>query len=351
MNNSYIKSVATANPPRYVKQQYALEFMQSNFKMSAEEQELYQKILSGVAIEGRYVAVDFDEQICLQNPDDQNERFLKYGRKIGTEAAKDAIAKANLQIADISGLIVNTCTGYLCPGLSSYIVEDVGLSKSAAVFDIMGMGCGAAIPNLQLASSLTAGGHKHILSVAVEICSATFFTGDDPGLVVSNCIFGDGAGAVVVSNVSEAPNLGIRLLDFETLILPRNREHLRYRMQDGRLRNVLSKRVPVLAAKAVLEVCGKLMARNDMKKSDVDFWVVHPGGTAVLEEIGSKLDLSHEQFYYSFETLKKYGNMSSPSVLYVLKELVDSGLPKRGQKGILVGFGAGFSAFAALAEF
>ncbi|OHB54371.1 MAG: hypothetical protein A2Y07_07895 [Planctomycetes bacterium GWF2_50_10] len=350
MTDTYIKSVATANPARYVTQNFVLEFLRNNFPLSPSQDSLYEKILSGSAIRGRYFALDYDEQICLQNPDEQNARFLKFARQIAVQAARKAIHNASLAPANIKGLVVNTCTGYLCPGLSSYIIEDLGLASSTEVFDIMGMGCGAAIPNLRCASSLAKSGCDNVLSIAVEICSATLFMGDDPELVVSNCIFGDGAAAAILSSSHSGPTPNIKLIDFESQVMPKHREQLRYRMQDGRLRNVLSIRVPVIAANAVAEVTARLLAQNNIQRENIDHWVLHPGGTAILKQVQEKLQLPSEKLAASHKVLSEYGNMSSPSVLFVLSELLKSAEARPGEKIVLSAFGAGFSAYAALAE-
>ena len=177
----------------------------------------------------------------------------------------------------IAGLIVNTCTSYLCPGLSSYIAEDLGLKTSIRFLELMGMGCGAAIPNLEAAAGMLArSGEGPVLSHAVEICSATIFPSHEPELVVSNFIFADGAAAAVLDLSREG----------------------------------------------------------------------HHGGLAQKE-----LNLAGEALRFSYNVFENYGNMSSPSVLFVLREILDSGRPQPGQKGMLLAFGAGFSAFAALMEF
>jgi alkylresorcinol/alkylpyrone synthase len=109
-----------------------------------------------------------------------------------------------VEAVEIAGLIVNTCTGYLCPGLSSYVAADLGLRPSIRFQDLMGMGCGAAVPNLEAAAGMLArSGEGPVLSVAVEICTATIFPSHELELVVSNSIFGDGAAAAVLDLVPD----------------------------------------------------------------------------------------------------------------------------------------------------
>jgi alkylresorcinol/alkylpyrone synthase len=176
--------------------------------------------------------------------------------------------------------------------------------------------------------------------------------GADPGLIVSNCLFGDGAAAAVLdSHPADGHEPVARLVDFEAGLFPAYREQLRYRHENGRLRNTLGIRVPVIGARTIQQVAERLLARNGLSVSQIDWWAIHPGGTLVLEQVGKTMELSEQALRYSYDVLREYGNMSSPSVLFVLKRILEQGRPARGQKGLLLSFGAGFSAFAALVEF
>jgi predicted naringenin-chalcone synthase len=192
-------------------------------------------------------------------------------------------------------------------------------------------------------------GEGPVLSLAVEICSATIFPGHEPELVVSNSIFGDGAAAVL--DLSRHPGGLAQMVDFEAGLFPRYREDLRYQTKGGRLRNLLSRRVPVIGARTATEVASRLLDRHGLTRNDIAWWAVHPGGTVVLTQVAKKLELDGEALRFSYNVFENYGNMSSPSVLFVLREILDSGRPQPGQKGMLLAFGAGFSAFAALMEF
>ena len=350
--NAAIRSLATATPPRKVTQERIYQFLSTRLKLAGEEERLYGKILLGGSIKTRHFGLDADEQILLQDQDQLIERFLKYSRLTATQAARKALARASLAARDIGSLVVNTCTGYLCPGLSSYLVEDLDLDSSVKVVDIAGMGCGAAIPSLECAARMTPADGRVALSVAVEICSATIVMGPEPDLVVSNSIFADGASAAVVARTEgNDPGRIATLLDFVSLVLPKEREHLRYHNVQGRLRNTLSRRVPVIAARSCKEVVSRLLDRHKLKREQIAFWAVHPGGSRVLERIQKELKLPAGTLDHSYRILRDYGNMSSPSVMFVLERIWQESKPKRGQKCLLLSFGAGFTAFAALIEF
>jgi alkylresorcinol/alkylpyrone synthase len=386
-----LSALATANPKRYATQAEIYAFLESHFNMQPAEKKLYRQLLTDGPIRGRHIAVDMDEEICSQDPDVLIERFAKHSRRIAAEAARAALDQAGLKSADIDGLVVNTCTGYLCPGLSSYLLEDLGLPAFTSILDLMGMGCGGAIPNLEAACRMIqSGARRTVLCVSVEICSATFFLGPDPDLVVSNSIFADGASAAILRADLSGGDLGgtpkrsaspelveglrvvshgqaepsprpsaltmppggiVQFVDFESVTLPRYREQLRYTTQGGRLRNVLTRNVPLIGAKAVAQVVHRLLDRHGLTMETIDWWVVHPGGTQVLNAVQRQVGLTPERLRFSYEVFRDYGNMSSPSVMFVLDRILREAKPKPGDTGLLLSFGAGFTAFAALVEF
>jgi alkylresorcinol/alkylpyrone synthase len=348
-----LRGLGVATPPLYTTQEEAYTFAAAHFPLKPAELDLYRRILLDGKIKGRYLGMDALTDALETDPDRLLARFLKFGRMTGVAAARRALAEAGVEPDEVTGLIVNTCTGYLCPGLSSYIAEDLGLKTSIRFLDLMGMGCGGAIPNLESAAGMMArSGAGPVLSIAVEICSATIFPSHEPDLVVSNSIFGDGAAAAVLDLPREGRPRGLaQVVDFESGLFHQYREDLRYRTEGGLLRNHLTKRVPAIGARTATDVASRLLARHGLSRNDMAWWAVHPGGTVVLAHVEREMGLEREALRYSYHVFENYGNMSSPSVLFVLREILDSGRPQTGQKGMLLAFGAGFSAFAALLEF
>ena len=188
-----------------------------------------------------------------------------------------------------------------------------------------------------------------MLSVAFEVCSATLFMGAAPDLVVSNCIFADGAAAAVLDRSGTTGPAC--LLDSEGGVFPQHREALRYRWEDGRLRNSLSARVPAIGARTALQVAGRLLQRRGLTIADVAHWAVHPGGTVVLDRVADVFGLERGDLQDSYDVFREFGNMSSPSVLFVLRRILDLRRPRPGELGMLLSFGAGFTAYATLVAF
>jgi len=351
--HTVLQTVKSANPDLYVRQEDAFGLFDTLFSFEYAERELYRKILLNGQIRGRHIALDSPEDITNQDQDQLIGRFLRFGRTTAAAAAARALETSGFCGSDVGLVIVNTCTGYLCPGLSSYLAEDLHLSKDTKVIDLMGMGCGGAIPNLETACGfLSRKPELIVLCISVEICSATIFMDPDPGLVVSNCIFADGAAAAVLqSSEADTSKSSLRFVDFESGLYPEHRSRLQYRTENHRLRNVLDARLPAIASRAIAEVTDRLLERNGIERNAISHWMVHPGGQRILDRIQQRFGFDNGALSSSHEILREYGNMSSPSVLFVLERVLRTRDPRQGELGILVSFGAGFTVFATLVEF
>ena len=352
--NIWLHALGTANPALYVTQKQAYASYASRFELAPEEDALYRRLLLDGPVRGRYIGMDSTAEATETDPDILHARFLRHARRTAVAAAQRALAKAGLSAGELGGLVVNTCTGYLCPGLSSYLAQDLDMEHGVRTLDIAGMGCGAAAPNLEAcAGMLHVDGTRPMLSVAVEICTATLFMGPDPGLVVSNSIFGDGAAAAVLTAGDDSRDRGAaaRLRGFASVLDPAHREQLRYRQQGGRLRNHLTVRVPAIGARLTKRALARLLQAQSVRQADIRWWAVHAGGTAVLDKVGDVLGLAPSDLQFSRAVFETYGNMSSPSVLFALERILREGRPARGDLGVLLAFGAGFTAYAVLVEF
>jgi predicted naringenin-chalcone synthase len=286
----------------------------------------------------------FDDPSCLvdEDPDSRVERFKHWAVKLSSDAITRALESAGLAAKDVSVLVVNTCTGYVCPGISTYLIEELGLPRSVRAFDLVGSGCGGAVPNLQVAASQV-NGDGVVLSVSVEICSATFQMENDLSLLISNTLFGDGAAAAIVWNRPE----GFELVDSISLYVPEEREHIRYIHKKGRLYNQLSSVLPRLVRKAVSEVVAGLLESRSLRVDDIRHWALHNGGEKIIKEIKNGLGLSEAQLASTRAVLSGYGNMSSPTAWFVLRDILDRGVEK-GDWCVMLAFGAGLSAHACL---
>lgn len=346
MGNVYIGSVATALPAYIVDQTGAEAFLRKHYssKLNRRNLKLMKTIFSHQSIRKRHFAIDDPEQLIDEDHDKRIQQFAESGIRLSTQAIIDALSKSGLSASDVSGLIVNTCTGYICPGISTYIIERLGLSHSIKTYDLVGSGCGGAIPNIQIAQSILNDMEDGvILSVSVEICSSTFQMEDDLGLIISNAIFGDGAAAALLWK----RHRGLKIMSTSSRLFPEFRESIRYIHRNGQLHNQLSLSLHEHIKRPIREVVMDLLKPMSLSASDIKYWALHPGGSKIIDSVQEELRLSEEQLSATRHILSSYGNMSSPTVLFVLREIIDRGISD-GQWCVMLGFGAGLSAHGLL---
>ena len=348
----HIIGIGTATPPRRYTQRECWESVQETARfreLNARSQFILKRVLTGDnGIATRHLALEKLDQAFELNPDTLHARFVANAPALATAAAERALAGSQTAPREIDAVLISTCTGYLCPGLTSYVIERLGLRSDVLALDLVGQGCGAALPNLQTARALlAAGGCRRVLSICVEVCSAAMYLDDDPGVLISACLFGDGAGAVVLA--PEAT--GRRRVKWHTggsLIKPEDRDRLRFEQKHGMLRNILTPEVPSVAARHAGNLFDDTLARANLKRSQVNGWILHPGGRDVLLALRERFQLSATDVRWSEAVLREHGNMSSPSVLFALQSALADAAP--GGFWWMSSFGAGFSCHGALLE-
>ncbi|PWU12721.1 MAG: stilbene synthase [Verrucomicrobia bacterium] len=348
----FITGLGTASPPQCYSQKECWDTLLKSkkfYELETRSRAILKKVLtSDNGIATRHLALDDLNEAFDLTPDALHARFAKYAPMLASTAAEKALSDAGVRPEDIGALIISTCTGYLCPGLTSYVSERLKLRPDATLLDLVGQGCAAAVPNLRTAEALlTAGKCHHVLSICVEVCSAALFFDNDPGVLISACLFGDGAGAAVLANEPAAD----RRIEWQTSgswLEPADRDLLRFEQKDGMLRNRLAQQVPMLAARYAEKVLSGALAKADLPRSQVAGWVFHPGGRDVLLALRQELGLSATDLRWSESVLREYGNLSSASLYFVLKSAFADSAPNG--RWWMSSFGAGFSCHGALLQ-
>ena len=350
----FICGIGTATPPtRYTKAECLVAFEQSDWfgRLDARSHLIARTVLQrDNGIDARRLAVATLDDVFRIDPDTLAQRFLTHAPALATDAAMQALQAAGVLAHDIDAVVVSTCTGYLCPGLSGYVAEGLGLRADVQAFDLVGQGCGAALPNMQLGRALLASGAcEQVLSVCVEVSSAAMYLDNDPGVLISACLFGDGAGAAVLSRAAPtagSANRRIEWVDNSSLLDPAQRDALKFETRQGMLRNVLTRAVPVLAADHALRLLQTVLARSNLHSDDITTWIMHAGGRDVLQAVQRRFELQPADLRYSAAMLREYGNLSSAFVYFVLQAALADDAPDGWWW--LSAFGAGFSCHGAL---
>jgi predicted naringenin-chalcone synthase len=351
----FFRGIGTATPTtRYTKAECLEAFQKSDWyaRLDARSHMIARSVLQhDNGIEARRLAVDTIGDVFRIDPNTLIQRFLAHAPALAAKAAEQALANSSLVPRAIGAVIVSTCTGYLCPGLSGYVIERLGLRDDVQAYDLVGQGCAAALPNLQLARALlVSGGCEHVLSVCVEVSSAAMYLDNDPGVLISACLFGDGAGAAILSR-DPAPALAgrtIEWIDSTSLIDPSKRQALMFEQRDGMLRNILTRAVPGLAAEYARRVLDTVLDRAGLHVADISAWIMHAGGRDVLLALERKFGLEARDFRYSAAMLREYGNLSSAFIYFAFEAALADEAPIGWWW--LSSFGAGFSCHGALLQ-
>ena len=349
----FITGLSTAAPPRRYGQRDCWEALQVAEPFSllrSRSKVILKKVLLGDnGIDTRHLALDPLTEAFDLNPEALHARFVRHAPALATQAATGALTDAGLGPDDFDALIISTCTGYLCPGLTSYVSERLGLRADVLTLDLVGQGCGAALPNLRTAEALLAAKRcENVLSICVEVCSAAFYLDNDPGVLISACLFGDGAAAAVLTR---EPNPNRRRVEWKTagsILSAEHRDYLRFEQRNGMLRNILSRQVPSLAAKHAARVFSEVVGQAGVPPGQISAWIMHAGGRDVLLAMQERLGLAQQQLERSAAVLREFGNLSSPFVLFVLQTALADNAP--GGLWWMSSFGAGFSCHGALLE-
>jgi predicted naringenin-chalcone synthase len=348
----FITGIGTAVPrTRYTQAECwkALQDSDVCARLQPRSRALLRKVFNAQnGIESRALVLNPLTEAFELTPDALHARFAQHAPALAAEAAANALTRAGLQASDIDVVIVSTCTGYLCPGLTSYVIERLGLRRNVYALDLVGHGCGAALPNLRTCEALLRADHgKHALSICVEVCSAALYFDDDPGVLISACLFGDGAGAAVLSK-ERGSNRSIKWHTAATLLSPGDRDLLRFEQRGGMLRNILTAPVPALAAKNASELFRSLSSSRQMKASHISQWIWHAGGRDVLGALRAEFGFANGELDHSAAVLRELGNLSSACVYHVLERTLAASAPAGWWW--MSAFGAGFSCHGALLE-
>jgi alkylresorcinol/alkylpyrone synthase len=348
----FFNGLGVAAPAQCYTQQESWAAIQSSEvlpRLQPRSQAILRKVLGGDnGIATRRLALDPITEAFHLTPDALHARFVRHAPALAVQSARSALQDACFTPKEIDAVLISTCTGYLCPGLTSYVSEALGLRPDVIALDLVGQGCGAALPNLRMAEAiLTAGRADKVLSICVEVCSAAFYLDDDAGVLISACLFGDGAGAAVLSDNPRAGRRQIKWKSAISSLAPDKRDILRFGHKNGMLRNILTPEVPAIAGAEAAKLFSQFSAAHDLSRADITGWVLHTGGRDVLLSLRDNLRLTAADIRHSTDVLREYGNLSSPTIYFVLdraRQDVPDGL------WWMSAFGAGFSCHGALLE-
>jgi len=333
-----IAAVATATPPHRFTQAQLLS-------LAGYRDEERSGFFRRSDIEGRYLWIDPATFRPNESVDELSDRFRAGALELGESAARRALAGAGWEPRDVDFIATTTCTGRLTPSLDARLIGRLGCRSDIQRVHVGDTGCASAMVALQQASNyVTAYPGRRALVVAVEICSAAYFLDDRLESAVAHAIFADGAGALAVTTDGPGPSLVAQ----RTIFRSEHLDAMGFEYPGGRPRVILSKDVRRIGAVMMGEMAAVLMSAQGLKREDIRHWVLHSAGRRVIDRARTLLELSEEQVGHSRSVLRRYGNMSSATILFVLDEALRDESPVPGDWGLMIGLGPGFAAEGAL---
>ncbi|MDQ0633894.1 putative naringenin-chalcone synthase [Arthrobacter pascens] len=360
----YVRSLETAIPPTLLIQTEARDVFAAQPGLTRLGSRLVNTCFDSAAIDTRYTAVEeltmdfraenpqfFDPATgLLLNPSTKvrNDIFGREATKLFVTAAQAAVdACPDLDLRDITHLITVSCTGFFNPGPDYKIVRALGLDPAVQRYHLGFMGCYAAFPALRAAKSFCeADPEAVVLVVCAELCSLHVRTSNDPDAIMGSALFADGAAAAIVT-AREVPEPLLQLDHFETVLTPVGEESMAWNIGDHGFEMVLGNYVPHIIDDHIVGALEPLLGRDPslygLPYKDIRHWAIHPGGRSILDKVQSRLELTDRQLVPARETLRNYGNMSSATVLFVLRHILEQPAEDGDERICSMAFGPGLT--------
>ena len=277
---------------------------------------------------------------------DRNAVYLEAAESLFVEAARAAIEKADLRPEQIDGVVTVSTTGIATPSLDARASDKVGFRPDIRRVPVFGLGCAGGVNGLSVAARLAAAEPgSNWLFVTVETCSISIrLDSDDPAAVVATALFGDGAAAAVVTSGERSL---ARIIDSAEKLWPDTLRIMGWDVEDPGLAVVFDRAIPPFVEAGLAQAVDEICASMGVDRKHIDRFCCHPGGVKVIDAIETALDLNQGELNLEREVLRDYGNMSAPTVLFVLERLLEHGLP---ESVMMTAFGPGFTCGAMLLE-
>jgi predicted naringenin-chalcone synthase len=302
------------------------------------------KILGNAGIDRRWLVQSIEDTVVEHGFGHRNDLFIESSKTLGERAARAALDNACITASDIDLVITTSCTGFMIPSLCAHLIPALGMKRTTKRLPVTERGCAAGAFALGLAREHIAAGGKNVLIVAHEFCSLTYQRQDvSMQALVGALLFGDGVAACVVRG-DGGPATGFSLESSQSWLFEDSWGYMGFDVKDSGLHLVLDKGIPGAVERAIRPVMLGYLDSQGLLPRDVDFHVLHPGGRKVIDEVARTFELHEDALASSYECLRDVGNLSSASVLVVLKNTFERRPPQHGHRGLLTAFGPGFSA-------
>lgn len=344
---SYICKIVTAVPANKINQEERADFMADLVEADEELKKKINILYKRSGIKHRHSVIpDFTIQHLLNlEPENRiastQERMKSY-EEFAPVLALDAISKLNLtqpELNDITHVITISCTGMLAPGIDIWLVEQLQLKSTTHRTSINFMGCYAALHGLKQADAIcNSMPNAKVLLVSVELCTLHFQKDSSNDHIAANLLFSDGAAAAIIGSNPE--NGSLKINGFYSQLLSSGKNEMAWRIGNNGFIMTLSGYIPQLLGSNIVAIVNQACLSFGLNLKNIDKFAVHPGGRKILDEISKQLSLDIKLISESYDVLKQYGNMSSPTILFILESIMKQNLS---EKILAMAFGPGLT--------
>ena len=351
---SYINHIETAVPGHSYKQDDLRDRLKEIVQGSDRENRMIHALFSRSGIETRHSVVNdfrehgshtlfFNGQGNSPGTRSRNDTYIREGRKLFVDIAQKLIHNSEFEPDAITHLITVSCTGFYAPGPDFDIINSIKLSYNIERYHLGFMGCYAMIPALKLADQICrANENAVVMVVSVELCTIHFQASLSMDNLLSSTVFSDGGSGAIVSKVKPR-GAAYQIDGFASSLMKNGADDMAWSIGDNGFNMVLSNYIPDLLSDGLEEFLNPVLNRFNLNKNEIDLWAVHPGGRAILDKTEKTLNLPDNSLNASRTVLSKYGNMSSATILFVLKEMLKNYKKPVHSQALAMAFGPGLT--------
>ena len=313
--------------------------------------QVFQRLHRNVGVDGRFLSLPIDEYPKIKSWGEFNNHWMRTAVELGERCINGALAEAGLKPTDLGAIFFVSITGICSPSIDALLVNKLGLSRNIKRIPIFGLGCVAGAAGISRAADYVRAFPDQVACVlSVELCSLTLQREDlTMANLISSGLFGDGSCAVFVAG-AERKLPGIKILATQSVFYPQTEDMMGWSVSEKGFQIVLSREVPNLVKDNLGKDLDSFLGARNLKRSDIQSWVLHTGGPKILEATAEALGLKNGELNVSWDCLRRTGNMSSASVLVVLEEVMKNRRPASGTLGLLAAMGPGFCSELVLLE-
>jgi alkylresorcinol/alkylpyrone synthase len=338
-----IASAVSALPSHYYPQKTLIEAFRKYWGPKIDRFDILERLHAATQVDGRYLAMPL-ESYPLPNWGDANNKWIDVSLDLGEEATEKALQQAGISKQEIGAFFFVSITGVASPSIEARLINRMGLNPRMKRIPIFGLGCVAGAAGIARAADyVKAFPNEAALLLSVELCSLTIQQDDlSVANLISSGLFGDGAAAVVITGAEHAAANGPRVIATRSVFYPETEYVMGWDISENGFQIVLSRDVPEVVLNNLGRDVDEFLQDHQLSRDDIATWIIHTGGPKVLEATEKALGLACNALAASWDCLRKTGNLSSASVLFVLEEIMQNRRPEPNTWSILAAMGPGF---------